>query len=70
MLGDAGGDEEILHLPPRIPQLNPNEAEQREIRAAIADTFDGLDRMRNATRRMIRSGKIPIVRMFDWLLPP
>ena len=70
-LDDAGGDVEILHLPPRTPQLNPIEVEWREIKAAIADIFfDGLDRMRDAIRRMIRNGEIPIVKMFDWLLPP
>jgi predicted ferric reductase len=59
----------MLHLPPRTPQLNPIEVEWREIKAAIADIFfDGLDRMRDAIRRMIRNGEIPIVKTFDWLL--
>lgn len=68
-LDDADGDVEILHLPARTPQLNPIEVEWREIKAAIASIFfDGLEKMRNAIRRMIRNGKIPIVKMFDWLL--
>ena len=68
-LDGAGGDVEMLHLPPHTPQLNPIEVEWREIKAAIADIFfDGLDRMRDAIRRMIRNGEIPIVKMFDWLL--
>lgn len=68
-LGDTGGDVEILHLPPHTPQLNPIEVEWREIKAAIADIFfGGLDKMRDAIRRMIRNGEIPIVKMFDWLL--
>ena len=68
-LEDAGGDVEILHLPPHTPQLNPIKVEWREIKAAIADIFfDGPDRMRDAIRRMIRNGEIPIVKMFDWLL--
>ena len=68
-LDDTGGDVEILHLPPHTPQLNPIEVEWREIKAAIADIFfGGLDKMRDAIRRMIRNGEIPIVRMFDWLL--
>lgn len=66
---NAGGDVEMIHLPPRTPQLNPIEVEWREIRAAIADTFfDSLDRMRDAARRMIRNGEMPFVKMFDWLL--
>ena len=53
----------------RTPQFNPIETEWREIKAAIADIFfDGLDRMRDAIRRMIRNGEIPIVKMFGWLL--
>ena len=68
-LDGAGGDMEMLHLLPHTPQLNPIEVEWREIKAAIADIFfDGLDRMRDAIRRMIRNGEIPIVKMFDWLL--
>ncbi len=68
-LDDTGGDVEILHLPPHTPQLNPIEVEWREIKAAIADIFfGGLDKMRDAIRRMIRNGEIPIVKMFDWLL--
>ena len=68
-LDDADGAVEMLHLPPRTPQLNPIEVEWREIKAAVADIFfDGLDRMRDAIRRMIRNGEIPIVKMFDWLL--
>ena len=56
-LDDADGVVEILHLPHRTPQLNPIEVEWREIKAAVADIFfDGLDRMRDATRRMIRNG--------------
>ena len=35
----------------------------------IADIFfDGLDRMRDAIRRIIRNGEMPIVKMFGWLL--
>ena len=68
-LDGADGDMEILHLPPHTPQLNPIEVEWREIKAAIADiSFDGLDGMRDAIRRMIRNGEMPIVKMFDWLL--
>lgn len=68
-LDDTDGTVEMLHLPPRTPQLNPIEVEWREIKAAVADIFsDGLDRMRDAIRRMIRNGEIPIVKMFDWLL--
>ncbi len=45
------------------------EVEWRGIKAAIADIFfGGLDKMRDAIRRMIRNGEIPIVKMFDWLL--
>lgn len=59
----------MLHLPPRTPQINPIEVERREIKAAIAYiSFDGLDKMRDTTRRMIRNGEIHIVKMFDWLL--
>ena len=59
----------MLHLPPRTPQPSPIEVEWREIKAAIADIFfDGLDRMRDAIRRMIRNGGMPIVKMLDWLL--
>ena len=68
-LDDADGAVEMLHLPPRTPQLNPIEAGWREIKAAVADIFfGGLDGMRDAIRRMIRNGEIPIVKMFDWLL--
>ena len=68
-LDDAGGDVEILHLPPHTPQISPIEVEWREIRAAIADIFfDGLYRMRDAIRWMIRNGEIQIVKTFDWLL--
>lgn len=47
------------------------EIEWREIKAAIADTFfGGLDKMRDAIIRMLYNKEIPIVRLFDWLLPP
>ena len=61
----------MVHIPSHTPQLNPMEAEWREIRAAIADIFfGGLDRMWDAIIRMFHNGEIPIVKMFDWLLPP
>ena len=69
-LADTNGDVEILHLPPRTPQLNPIEIEWREIKTAIADIFFGdLDKMRDVIRQMTRNGEIPIVKMFDWMLP-
>ena len=59
----------MVHIPPHTPQLNPIEIQWREIRAAIADIFfGGLDKMRDAIRRMIRNGGMPIVKMFGWLL--
>ena len=68
-LEDAGGDVEMLHLPAHTPQLNPIKVEWREIKAAIANIFFGSrEKMRDAIRRMIRNGEIPIVKMFDWLL--
>ena len=67
----TNGAVEIIHIPPRTPQLNPIEIEWREIKAAIADTFfGGLDKMRDAIIRMLYNKEIPIVRLFDWLLPP
>ena len=52
---------QILHLPTSTPQLNPLGAEWWEIKAAIPDIFfDGLEKMRAAIRRMIRSGEMPI----------
>ena len=36
---------------------------------AIADIFDGLDKIRDAIRQMIRNEEIPIVKLFGWLLP-
>ena len=65
--GDTGGDVEMPHLPPHTPQLNPVEVEWRENQAAMA-TFGGPDRVRDAIRRMVRNGGMPIVRMFDRLL--
>ena len=68
-LDGADGAVEILHLPPRTPQPSHIEVEWREVKAAVTDIFfDGLDRMRDAIRRMIRNGEMPIVKMFDWLL--
>ena len=62
---------EILHIPPHTPQLNPIETEWREVRTAIADIFfGGLDKMRDMIIRMLHSKEIPIVKLFDWLLPP
>ena len=65
------GAVEIIHIPPRTPQLNPIEIQWREIRAAIADVFfGGLDKMRDAIIRMFHSKEIAIVKLFEWLLPP
>ena len=65
------GAVEMVHIRPRTTQLNPIEIEWREIRAARADIFfGGLDRMRDAIIRMFRNGEIPIVKLFEWLLPP
>ena len=67
----TNGAVEIIHIPPHTPQLNPIETEWREIKAAIADIFfGGLDKMRDAIIRMLHNKEIPIVRLFDWLLPP
>ena len=64
----AGG---IIHIPPHTPQLNPIETEWREIKAAMADTFfGGLDKMRDAIIRMLHNKEIPIVKLFERLLPP
>lgn len=66
---DADGAVEMPYLLPRTPQHNQIETEWQEIKTAIADIFlGGLDRMQDAIRRMIRSGEIPTVKMFDWLL--
>ena len=70
-LDDADGDMEILHISPHTPQLNPIEIEWWEIRTAIADIFfGGLDKMRDMIIRMFHNKEIPIVKLFDWLLPP
>ena len=70
-IAGANGAVGMVHIRPHAPQLNPLETEWREIRAAIADIFFGcLDRMRDAIIRMFHNGEIPIVKMFDWLLPP
>ena len=66
----TNGAVEIIHIPPRTPQLNPIEMEWWEIKAAIADIFGGLDKMRDAIIRVLRNREIPIVRLFGWLLPP
>ena len=64
------GAVEMVHIRPRTPHLNPIEMEWREIRAAIADiVLGGLDRMRDAIIRMLRSREMPIVQLFDWPLP-
>ena len=49
---------------------NPIEIQWREIKAAIADIFGGLDKMRDAIIRMLHNKEIPIVRLFEWLLFP
>ena len=60
-----------MHIPSHTPQLNPLETGWREIRAAIADIlFGGLDNMQDAIIRMLHNREIPIVKLFDWLLPP
>lgn len=70
-IANTNGDVEIIHIPPHTPQLNPIEIEWREIKAAIADIFfGGLDKMRDAIIRMLHNREIPIVRLFEWLLPP
>ena len=69
-LADTNRDMEILHLPPRTPQLNPTEIEWREIKTAIADIFFGdLDKIRDVMRQMTRNREMPIVKMFDWMDP-
>ena len=68
-LDDADGAVELLHMPPHTPQLNPIEVEWREIKAATADIFFyGLDKVRDAIRKMILNGEIPTVKLFDWML--
>ena len=70
-IAGTDGAVEMVHIPSHTPQLNPIETEWREIRAAIADIFFGdPDRMRDAIIRMFHNGEIPIVKLFDWLLPP
>lgn len=69
-LDGAGGDVEMLHLPPHTPQLDPIGAEWREIKAAVAGIFfDCLEKMRDAIRRMIRNGEMPMVKMLDGCWP-
>ena len=69
-IAGTNGAVEMAHIPPHTPQLNPIEMEWREIRAAIAGIFfGGLDRMRDAIIHMLHNGEMPIVKLFDWLLP-
>ena len=70
-IAQTNGAVEMLHIPPHTPQLNPIEVQWREIKAAIADLFFGdMDKMQNTIKRMLDKKEIPIVKLFDWLLPP
>ncbi len=60
----------MVHIPPHTPQLNLIETQWREIRAAIADVFFGLDKMRDAIMEWFHNREIAIVKLFEWLLPP
>ncbi len=64
------GAVKMVHIPSHAPQLNPIETERHEIRVAIAGIIlVGLGRTRDAIIRMLHNGEMPIVRLFDWLLP-
>ena len=65
------GSVEMLHIPPHTPQLNPIEIQWREIKVGIADLFFGdMDKMKKTIKQMLDDKEIPIVKLFDWLLPP
>ena len=69
-IAGTDGAVEMVHIPSHTPQLNPPETEWREIRAAITITLGGPDRMRDTIIRMLHNGGMPVVKLFDWLLPP
>ena len=70
-IAETNGAVEMLHIPPHTPQLNPIEIQWREVKVAIADLFFGdINKMRKTIRQMLDKKEIPIVKLFDWMLPP
>ena len=54
--------------PARAPQLSPAETQWREIKAAVADIFGGLDKMLDAITEWLRNREMPTAKLYDWLL--
>ena len=58
----------IIHFPKYTPKLNPIEIQWREIKKNLGNQFfAGTDEMKNCIRRPIRTGDVPVVKLFNYL---
>ena len=63
---DTDGDVVLQFLPLRTLQHNPIEIQWREIRWAVAGMYFGdVDEMQKRIRQLLRSGEVPIVKLFE-----
>ncbi|MGH2612238.1 MAG: IS630 family transposase [Rhabdochlamydiaceae bacterium] len=62
------GDTVIRYFPGYTPELNPIEIQWREIKKNLGNQFfAGTDEMKDCIRKLVRTGKVPVVKLFDYL---
>ena len=60
----------IIHFPRYTPELNPIEVQWREIKKNLGNQFFAdVNQMKYCIKRLVRTGAVPIVKMYEYLMP-
>ncbi len=67
-LKSSNGCIKIIHFPRYTPKLNPIEIQWREIKKNLGNQFfAGTMQMKECFKRLIRTGGVPVVKLFNYL---
>jgi transposase len=60
----------IIHFPRYTPELNPIEVQWRQIKHNLGNQFfSDTNQMKNCFDELIQRGEVPVVKLFDYLIP-
>jgi transposase len=60
----------IIHFPRYTPELNPIEVQWRQIKHNLGNQFfTDTNQMKNCFDELIQRGEVPVVKLFDYLIP-
>ncbi|MYC80079.1 MAG: IS630 family transposase [Cenarchaeum sp. SB0661_bin_35] len=68
-LNDSDGMFECIFLPAYTPQLNPIEVLWRDLKRALAGSYESIDDLKKAITDIVNSGELQPPKLFGYMLP-